>query len=1013
METWILNGVEGIADCRCHASDFVDQDDLRQVANARDTGLLASALSPSIAVKMYGKRKRMATSATHYRQRRTNVEADGSISQSNVTLSGPAVVQDKARRIQQSQARQQAMSESEQSLLQDIAIGRAPRDVDDEQDTQMNYEGVINGEEQLMISNAGGELEALRTSGDIGQEQAVYQLGGGFYKFKRRRVDHRTRRDRNERRNRAFQAMAETLADAFMQWDYAQTHEHAPVEPELGERSIPIRVIDLFKTRDITCIYPIIDGSPAPSIIRHGAMPTAPKSPSVAISIQALEMYRCAHFRCPQFSIQAFVKTILDVQITPYQKHLCRQFSIAYDLYLMIRSTVDSRVKHALGRDGPNWELLHNCPACFNELEEDQPMKYSVLWSTDGNDSLKRLDRRERSTEQGTLGASIESIDTRRADDYDNGCRERWKNMKNEHTAKAWGCFAETGIFAGFCRHGFTLTLADMYRTGEQVKYFLSAAEKLLRIGPRNQLMCIDVGCRHKITLGYSDLAPLAKERGLVIGVDKFHCHAHNRLCQVYNLPTYLEGAGLEDFGACERNFSKSNPLAPSTRYMGEYRRKQAIAEHYKNMDHMENYMNMTTFLLNNYKQALKILREAPVNLEIAKMELGLSHEDNDTIFPRCLQEETEYLENLPKEPPMETLQMELHQRLINLWKSEKELSSIQAVVFHMEDPGSSRHRDNTNAIETRRRHAIENCEKARSLVQALETQLGIVERWAVGSPEFKDAERKVAMRQYQRALDHLEGLVVGRIFELNDMNRSQMGYKERQHIGQALHARSGAIRTALTRYNDAAQNVTPPRQTLDFNEVIEWAFLSDFDLLRDARQDVRERPWATPIGRRAVNEYFHMLRAREELTRCNNEVRRIATHLRDEAVFLHHQEEMHRSVNPLLAHQIAKYRQVRGRFNAHHRRQLQAIARLDGFSGSIEPGQSLDIGPGAAASIGLGAAIPVCEDLEPVPNRSQEEEELEIEQDDDEEAAQEADDMLDILAVAMDKVVIAAHTSG
>lgn len=98
-----------------------------------------------------------------------------------------------------------------------------------------------------------------------------------------------------------------------------------------------------------------------------------------------------------------------------------------------------------------------------------------------------------------------------------------------------------------------------------------------------------------------------------------------------------------------------------------------------------------------------------------------------------------------------------------------------------MEDPGSSRHRDNTNAIETRRRHAIENCEKARSLVQALETQLGIVERWAVGSPEFKDAERKVAMRQYQRALDHLEGLVVGRIFELNDMNRSQMG-KSSQH---------------------------------------------------------------------------------------------------------------------------------------------------------------------------------------------------------------------------------------
>lgn len=120
----------------------------------------------------------------------------------------------------------------------------------------------------------------------------------------------------------------------------------------------------------------------------------------------------CSDRRCFfEFSLSLSNSNLLQ---TPYQKHLCRQFSIAYDLYLMIRSTVDSRVKHALGRDGPNWELLHNCPACFNELEEDQPMKYSVLWSTDGNDSLKRLDRRERSTEQGTLGASIESIDTRR-----------------------------------------------------------------------------------------------------------------------------------------------------------------------------------------------------------------------------------------------------------------------------------------------------------------------------------------------------------------------------------------------------------------------------------------------------------------------------------------------------------------------------------------------------------------------------------------------------------------------
>lgn len=53
-------------------------------------------------------------------------------------------------------------------------------------------------------------------------------------------------------------------------------------------------------------------------------------------------------------------------------------------------------------------------------------------------------------------------------DELDGDCRERWKNMKTENTARAWGVFDETGIFAAFCRHGFTLSLADMVRSGEQ-----------------------------------------------------------------------------------------------------------------------------------------------------------------------------------------------------------------------------------------------------------------------------------------------------------------------------------------------------------------------------------------------------------------------------------------------------------------------------------------------------------------------------------------------------------------
>ena len=223
--------------------------------------------------------------------------------------------------------------------------------------------------------------------------------------------------------------------------------------------------------------------------------------------------------------------------------------------------------------------------------------------------------------------------------------------------------------------------------------------------------------------------------------------------------------------------------------------------------------------------------------------------------------------------------------------------------------------------------------------------------------------------------------------------------------MGAALGARSATIRTALERYNSAARAIIPPRQTLEFAEVIEYAFLSDFDLLRDARQDVRNRPWATPTGRHAVDEYFKMLRAREEITRCNNEAQRIATHLRDEARFLHHHEELHRHTNPLLAHQIAKYRQIRGRFDMHHKHQLESIVKLDGFSGSIKPSQSMDTARGGAASLAPDTIILTLERYESEPVHTSEDNELNVEQEDDEAATQEAEDVLDILAVAMDRL--------
>jgi hypothetical protein len=81
-----------------------------------------------------------------------------------------------------------------------------------------------------------------------------------------------------------------------------------------------------------------------------------------------------------------------------------------------------------------------------------------------------------------------------------------------------------------------------------------------------------------------------------------------------------------------------------------------------------------------------------------------------------------------------------------------------------------------TNNIETTRRHAIENHEKDLKVVQELEMKLGVTRRWVPEDQEWKDAGRLVANRKFQRALDHLESLVVARIFELSKMNQAGTG---------------------------------------------------------------------------------------------------------------------------------------------------------------------------------------------------------------------------------------------
>jgi len=176
-----------------------------------------------------------------------------------------------------------------------------------------------------------------------------------------------------------------------------------------------------------------------------------------------------------------------------------------------------------------------------------------------------------------------------------------------------------------------------------------------------------DIACSFCKTLDNSPLGPKARENNHRSLVGAFHGHAHNRLCQLKNLTIYVDGVGLEDLEGNAWYFAFSNLLAPSVRHASTFHCRQAIANHTVYTDTFKTYQNLSTFLLNNYKQALGILNTKPIVIAtLANLGAG-----NPEVVKEWLQEEEEYLHSLSKEPLEETLEMEYYKMLVNLQKSE------------------------------------------------------------------------------------------------------------------------------------------------------------------------------------------------------------------------------------------------------------------------------------------------------------------------------------------------------
>ncbi|KAJ7723600.1 hypothetical protein B0H14DRAFT_3098274 [Mycena olivaceomarginata] len=685
-------------------------------------------------------------------------------------------------------------------------------------------------------------------------------------------------------------------------------------------------------------------------------MLAAPYSPNVAITVRTLEIFRVTQLCCPRLGVQAFVHALCDIHGVPTHPYLGAQFSVAFD---------STSQYAALGRDTPNWRLKNACPCCLYKLEGEEVLRIPLLCTFNGNNSLARFWRREQEwvDDSGTAvpGASKEHRDDRVAPGDRYLLRQevdRWEKEGLEELMKGFeagtgaddpdddGCdemYDETGFFPCLCRHSFVLVAMDMVKSGELAKYGFTITAHLLNV-LGEVATSYDIGCKFgKMVRMHPVLSSLASANNYKSLVGAFHSHAHCRRCQLKNLTTYVKGVGLEDLEECESFFSKSNALASRTRYSTTFHRQQAITTYLKHADMVDAYQGLLTVLANKYRRALKIKATLPMLCE-TMASLGV---ETRSVFETWLEKEKTYLNSLTKEPAQETLRMEYYQKLVNLHDHDEIRTNGLSFVEAVPGASYSAAAGQTQRIETQRRHTTELGRV--SLMQDLELRLGIAERWEPDGTEWATMALMVANHRYQRALDELEGLVVVRMFELSKVHMADTGYKLRKHIAKALQARSKGVRSALNRYNDAAVMLSPPRTQLSWEQIFDYAFLADFDLLREGREDIRTEPWAQPVGRLAMDQHYKLLRADEELARLNIEIPCLITYMVDEERFL-------AEGKAALAHQLKVQWVDRARFNSVHMERLTKLSREEGFTASLSPGVCISkecMAPEAAPSDG------------------------------------------------------------
>ncbi|KIM74378.1 hypothetical protein PILCRDRAFT_828356 [Piloderma croceum F 1598] len=848
---------------------------------------------------------------------------------------------------QEGQNIRDALSTSSQKVLHEIQHPQGPPVIVGDDD-EVNWEDFQDPntpmDSEITLTGEGDEVEVLR------------ELSG----VHRKRRDLRTWGARIRTREIKWAEQLDILTDTYLRW------KSNPSDVEAEGDEFAVEYVDIYNySASKTFTHIASSRTWNATLLAHGCLSSTPDVVTSVISLRTLELYRRLRLRHAPLSIQAWIKVICDLHNLSYTRSLWRQFVDTFDVYLMILRQVKKRTDLELGCSTADWRMLNSCPACQYKLEDEPPLVPAIEGSMDGGQSLRRVAMREdlhedprtfassyligeedvdrfkhdvkprpprkkknnEPNELPTWAADQEQAGAADGDTEGTTCTDRWQAAMSDIMKRMWAIYRESGIFLAACRHGFIWLILDMIRSGELAKYPLAIIDRLLRVYGKDIGLGYDIVCSFLATIAKSSLSAVAREKALQLVVPAFHGYAHNCACQLGHHPLYVVGFGIEDFEGCERIFSSSNFLARLTRHATRFHRHQSMDMHFTQWDE-DKYTELTTFLFNNYKQVNGLLTDMP--LAIVALESGKTPEECD--YAGHLETERAYLASRKKEPEADIIASKYISLLVVYEEAMKQSEKVNALTSDAVRTAELRGRPAMAKLD-----AFESVTQIREMVAAYELLHEIPERWTPDSKEWKCAVKYTMVRDFQKALDKLEALVVQRLFELSKMGLAGTGYKMRVHINKGLRARCKAIQNALKKYNVTAVKIGRP--VLDWKSISTYGSLAEFSLLRECREDIRSQPWTQAANRQAGIHSLKLTRAYEERKRLNTEVRHVATSIRDEELdFEAHITRVNATDSPLAA-ELCDIRDRRIRVNRLHKARLSQIHTLIHFNGTTTMG--------------------------------------------------------------------------